>query len=492
MIGTIGIITADRPRMLRRSLSLCLEQLQLYGHRPRLLVVDGSRRSLNRRSNAHVIAVLSERHGRPVTYIGAEEAATVRRSLCEGFGHDVVSFGLTPGAIGSNRNILLLLTAGSHLLMLDDDMLPAGWQPADTRGGVLITGHEDVRLSAFFTSRQQAVAAATRGRRPVDVVETHGAILGTSLNRVDASHVDASRICTHIAGALESGRDVRIRLTFSGLAGDSGVFCQYRQLVLPGSTQRVLMSNPAVLGRALTSREVHRCAPAVVATHDPGCMAACMGVANTDLVTPFLPFGRSEDGVFGAMVAFLRPDALFGHLPHLVVHDSERPSAYEPGLMPSASGTRLADVMLAAIVDAAAEVGSGPGGRHDALVGKLAELAGIDDLMFARWFEQRYRERLSVQCAHLEMLADEGSSEWRSAVARYRGRLISSMGAGRFFVPMEFGAASAPREAFAAARATLLRFSALLRAWPSMMQAAEDTLASWGPSGPASASAQRR
>src|SRR5690606_16736277 len=117
VLDTVAIVTADRPLALTRA----LHALDQDRERPcRVIVVDGS--SANGTATRDALATV---HGAtPVMCIGAHEAAALRQRLASGgVPMTILDFGLTPGSIGSGRNLAALLAAGRPLLMQDDDVV---------------------------------------------------------------------------------------------------------------------------------------------------------------------------------------------------------------------------------------------------------------------------------------------------------------------------------------------------------------------------------
>ncbi len=192
-------------------------------------------------------------------------------------------------------------------------------------------GHDDLRRVEFFDSRVRALAFARAGGA-VDVLASHQAVLGRGLHglcRQAGADLETRFACGHLTRVLRDRRPLRVRLTFSGLAGDAGVHCPHGLLFARGQLRNRFGREPALLETALASREIVRVADRVIVTHDSACMTYCAGLANDELLSPFMPKGRNEDGVFGALLSYADATALSAHLPHGVIHDSIRPSAYD-------------------------------------------------------------------------------------------------------------------------------------------------------------------
>jgi hypothetical protein len=466
-IGAVGIVTADRPAMVRRSLASVGRQLDEYGHAARIVLVDGSRDEAVRRANREALRDVGR--ARATEYVGPAEAAVLRHDLVRsGVPLATLEVGLTPGEIGGNRNLVTLLTAGEHVLMLDDDIVCDTWRLTDSEAGIQIGGHADLREWSFFETRAEALASLPRA--PLDLLHAHREFLARPLAELlhAGGPLDVNECCPHILDAAANGTG-EVRVTFAGLAGDSARYCASRLLFVNGPVKDMLEADEDRLRTALLSREVRRVARRPIVTHDPSCMSYCMSVANSSLVPPFLPLGRGEDAVFGTLMAFAEPDALFAHLSVGVVHDSHRPSSYAEDRMVSAKGTRVSELLVLLLQRAVpCAFGSSPAVRlrrfGELLVDvgsqppdKFALLAR--DLLLA-W---RCQELMSVE---RELEGRQASRHWRAAFDDYTRAFRSHLGQPKFFVPAEFKTAGSERQDFARVQTFLRAFGEFVSAWP--------------------------
>jgi hypothetical protein len=478
-ITTIAVITADRPQILRRGLESFARHLDAHGQPARLLVVDGSRDEGAQAANQRVTAELARSSRRTIDYVGPVEAAALQERLAAAAGapRETLDFALTPGAIGANRNLVLLFTAGEHVLMADDDIVCEPWTRNGRAGGVALWGHSEPQDSEFFPTRDDARHAVTP--RSGDVVATHAAVLGRRLPDLLSASGEAPDLgegCSHLIGALVDRRAPALRLTFTGIAGDSGTYCPYTRLFVSGPTQARLASSREVFERALRSREVVRAVSRTTLTHDSRCMAGCMGLANTSLLPPFMPAGRNEDGVFGAMLTALDPLALFAHLPIGVVHDSGRPPVYEDRSMRSASESRVSDLlMLLARTAVQGALDADPSARLARLAGALADLAAFAPSSFSQYATRVLLDARAQQLARIEMMVGrpaEYPPYWRAALEEYRRTITRSLARPDFFLPIEFQGAGGVEAGFERLRRCVGQFAGVLQVWPELVGSA--------------------
>ena len=471
-IGTIGIITADRPRMLARCLSDATTHLRHFDRRTRIIVVDGSQREDSRRRNEAAC-----RHAcadQAVTYVSqnAREGA-VRQLSRLGLDRRALAGSLTSGHFGSNRNVLQLLTAGEPLLMVDDDVRWLTWRAADANpvpAFVQGAGSPDVRF--WYDSRRSGrgsyshdyrSAGSARGIAGEERLDSVPGGCGSERRlsvRVAPSRIERADACPLDAGWSRRGFRLAVRVPSSART-DLG--------------RHVSSSDPAVLARALSSREVQRVASRPAITRDASCMTLCTAVDNAELTPPFMPMGRNEDGMFAAMLAVTDTRALFGHLPVGIVHDSHRPSARLPDDLPSARESRFADLAMTIVEIAAGLPPPESVGHGLRRLSQVAHnVAGLPHADFVEFLTQVFLTGKGRTITRIEeLLALPASDSWRAAAERYRDALLTTIVSPDLCRIVEFSALPV-NDAVRACATTLHAWGEILGAWNEIWQHARE------------------
>src|SRR3954453_15132420 len=348
-ITAIGVTTADRPQLLDRCLLSLARQVSARGTSVRLIVVDASRSARNEAMGRSAASVVTRATGQAITFFGRRERIAFRRALRTLCAEPILEFAFRPCASG-NRNIILLLTSGENVLLVDDDMVCDTWRPRPLRRAIALGGHIEQRNIAFYERRQDVCESLVPAT--VDLLKDHESVIGhtiRSLARSTLLTVDRRRACVHLREAARGVRRARVRMTFSGLAGDAGVSYPDRFLFSTGKWKAVLASSRPTFDTAFKFREVCKVADRYVVMHEVSCMSGCMGLANTSMAPPFLPTGRNEDGLFGATLSVIDRQTVSCHVPYAVIHASNRSPRYSTDGFPSTSETRLADLLISLI-----------------------------------------------------------------------------------------------------------------------------------------------
>src|SRR3954462_13824261 len=348
-ITAIGVTTADRPQLLDRCLLSLARQVSARGTSVRLIVVDASRSARNEALGRSAASVVTRATGQAITFIGRPERPALRRALRGPCAEPLLEFAFRPCASG-NRNIILLLTSGENVLLVDDDMVCDTWRPRQLRRAIALGGHIEQRNIAFYQRRQDVCKSLVPA--VVDLLTAHERVIGHTVRSLATSSiltVDRRGACVHLREAARGVRQARVRMTFSGLAGDAGVSYPDRLLFSTGKWKAVLGSSRGTFDTAFKFRGACKVANRYVVMHEVSCMSGCMGLPNRSMAPPFLPAGRNEDGLFGATLSTIDRETVSCHVPYAVLHASNRSPRYSTGGFPSTSETRLADLLISLI-----------------------------------------------------------------------------------------------------------------------------------------------
>ncbi len=470
-ITTIIILTADRPGLLGRTLQSFIGQCDRHLRQPRCLVVDGSRAPSSQTATHAAVTAAARAGGPTVGYVGTAESSAFLARLRQRGAPALESI---PDSVGASRSLGLLLTAGENVLCADDDILCDTWALPEAHQSLVVMGHDELRHVAFFPDRHAALASL----HPVsaDLIGAHDALLSRSLPELverGPARPDLTRACEHVWARLREGRPLVVKLTFAGLAGDSGTSTPRRLLLSSGSFRDRLWSAEREFETAMTCREVVRIARSNLVTHRSHCLAGCMGVSSGSVVPPFPSINRGEDGVFGVLLAAADPGALFGHIPVGIVHDSPRGSSYDDVWIQAAAQVRQAELLVAWIVQAASALTGGePPERLQQIGVAMTGIAGLGRRAFVTNVERAIRETRLEQLDRAEQASTGCPSFWRRALDDHRAACLRAMTRPEFFLPVEYHSAGSLEAGFTSLQTFIGDFGARLTAWPALWEAA--------------------
>lgn len=230
---------------------------------------------------------------------------------------------------------------------------------------------------------------------------------------------------------------------------------------------------------AKVSRETLRVVAGSTISEASGCMATCMALDNRDILPPFLPVGRNEDGVFGRALGCLIPGARLGHIPWAVLHSPPEARRYDPEAIRRFSfGLGELFVLLLGTHD------PGPS-RLDARTriaragAYFVELGGmpVEDL-FA-FLRRRCLAALEPYVAGLEAALQgygREPAEWADDVEGHLSATMQAATEPAFCVPADLAGGGTVEERSAAFRRLVGSYGSLLEWWPSIVGAARQAM----------------
>ncbi|MFO0761341.1 MAG: hypothetical protein U0359_32990 [Byssovorax sp.] len=326
-IATLAIPTENRIESLVASLASYIEDSVIHRHPMDYLVVDSTADpDIERRTRAAVEA-LRARTGAPVSYAGRPEKERYAEALAAeaGVAPALIEFALfNPDrvgfAAGSNRNAILLHTAGDLCAMADDDTsCPIAPVPSIAPGLAITSQQEPSEL--WFPQPGEPVMPPLPAE-PVGFAAAHASLLGKDVGTLAIEHpggLDPSRAAGMFFRRLMSGGG-RVLTTQTGGAGDSGTGSMWHTLMLAGPSRERLHASEAAYRHAFVSRIVVRAAVRPSIGDGLFCMTMGIGVDNRDLTPPEMPICRNGDGIYGVLIRLCFHDAYIGFLPWVVRH----------------------------------------------------------------------------------------------------------------------------------------------------------------------------
>jgi hypothetical protein len=473
-IRIAGITTRNRPEALKECLKSLAGHLTAYPRELEIIVTDDSDESaalLNRKQLRSIYRDSSY-------YVGREE----KLRLVEKFKHaeipiEVSFFGLygNPDVsfrAGANRNCLMLSCAGSKYLSCDDDVI---WDVRDIRKGeqnIQIRQHVHSALETwFYQSRSLALDAAPKAS--ADLIAAHEALIGAHLTHIAerrnlhrSLHIDhvGPKSFNHLLDGVG-----RVLITMSGIIGDSGMPNEFPFFLATGEMRRRFLEVWNGKTQKQRSREVMRgVAHPVIGAGGPIATTTVTGWDARDLLPPFLPVARGEDGVYGYLLRKCYPEGYIGHVPFAVFHAADPSRVY--GALPASS--TIAQI-VAAVLEAWGDVATADPAQRMKLIGRhLVEfgIAAVED------FESAVLKTLRLNAieviAACEKLLEQHSyspEEWANGIKTWMTALKANLQQKHAAVPLEFAGYNAPLEALRRVQQILVQFGHLLQWWPAMV-----------------------
>lgn len=488
LIGQVGILTANRPLLLKRALESYIANVT-RDREIEYVVFDDSKDAAGRSASLEIARAARRRYNVPVRFAGYEERAAYARRLCEYTGENLAV--LTRGllledgyTLGQNRNALILDSAGAACFFADDDTLCTPVLPPVIENEKLsITSGEDPSDYWCFTSLNEARAAS--GIFAGDVLAAHEKLLGRNVGEAEGRLAagSAAKSGNKHQGAGDAPRKVRI--TFNGLVGDCGWGAPFGlwhgpmgYLGFSGASLQRLTRSDGFYRQAILSRQLLRVAACERIADFSFSMLTFCAMDNREILPPNAPRQRGQDLVFGQTLLKCIKRAAAGHVPFALGHDPLPRRRFWPGeITRSAAGVDLCRLFIETVWDCEFPAGEfTENQRMQALGRHFLRIAGLAETSLAEFFRRRLHEsngRFRQQINdRVESLAGAGGL-YAADVARFFEKLRAAERREDYWVPLDLWSIDGAESAVRRLRENLTDFGRLLDGWPTIYEAAK-------------------
>jgi hypothetical protein len=488
LIAQLGIMTADRPLLLKRALTSYILNTRDRGQ-IEYVVFDDSSNEAGLNASREVGRELRREYDVKIRFAGRNERAAYVRRLCEYTGASPAILG---GALlvengytlGQNRNALLLDTAGVSCFCADDDTLctPVSPPVIETSKIKLSSGEDP---SDYWCFADPIEARAVAKEFEVDCLTAHEELLGKTIGELDGSVITGASLGYRNCPGRLQNRESRVRITFNGLVGDCGwgtPFGLWHEpmgyLAFARASLQRLISSEEFYQQAILSRQLLRVTTCKTISDFSFSMLTFCGLDNRKMLPPNPPRQRGQDLVFGQILLKCFEGILSGHVPLALGHDPVPARRFWPGeITRTAAGVDLCRLLIEAIGGCEFQSGESTAGERIQALGRhFLRIAGLPVKSLAEFFKKRLSEsnrrfRQGLM-ARVESLRCPGGG-YAADVGRYFNKLDASQVRENYWVPLDLwsinGAASAVRQL----RQNLTEFGQLLDVWPDIFEAAK-------------------
>ncbi len=486
----IGVVTRNRPASLRRCLESYVENAQTHGRKIEVVVADDSEAAETRGDTREMLREMAQRYGVGISYAGQEEKRRYADVLTAGadLPPEVVEFGLfdseaygyTPGA---NRNALMLETAGAIFFGADDDTLcrfavsprvadedDLDEVDADSRDpmGVWLFPDRETALheSTFIDEDFLAHHEQLLGRQVASCVVANGVDI-LNLEGLDAPDL----------GSIQSGI-ARVLVTLNGVLGDSGLRVPIGFRLLNRKSRQRLVQTASDYQTSRFSREALRVVERASINRSTWLLSTALAFDNRQLLPPFLPVARGEDGVFGDTLRVCFQNGFLADLPRAVLHLPPETRIHIPEhVWEIASSLPAATLISACVRSFQPWRGLSDG---DAKLRALGEhLVDIGSMRLPD-FEEFARINLwKIQSSYLskveaELLDYEGLPDlWVEDIEKYTNSIREAITKPDYVIPSDGPPGLSSQDARLASLRLVKKFGELLRAWPDLIEKAK-------------------
>lgn len=481
-IGSLYVPTRNRPHLVSRCLR---SHITNSGRKVVFHVIDDSDLATGKEVQRS-LAALADETGTDIRIAREEEKRGYLERLRDRLGPDAEGVKALDGILnnpyglshryGTNRNWILLGSAGSPFCSADDDTVAEGLGPDWTTERMRLSAAQDPTDLRTFDGIPQLLSA--HPTTAIDPFEAHEQVFRRlyAAASEDVGELSVEDMNVGLVRRVMSN-EVMPRATALGLAGDPGRAGFQFLLRAEGQTRDEVCRDRETLLRSLTAPAALRRVPSTTFSDGTYFMSTHFAADNSTLMPPFFPVGHNDDGVFSETLLALDSSALIGHSPVAVLHDPER--GRKP-TVESIKSVRTGVTLFAGMLlhehrplsvredlESALQ-------RAGALLRSMTSLSGQDfeALLLIHW-----RRFLSTELAGFERSLEKYRgypSFWAEQVEDMMDRLRAELLSPEIPVPGELSGAPDRRSAIGLLSSILNDFGVALQWWPEVWRVARE------------------
>lgn len=317
-ITSIGIPTRDRPDTVVCCLESYVANALQFNREPTFYIVDDSRQPDTASLTRQKIEAVANSHPLPTKFLDrtyrlhiADRLAEETRVPVEVTRYALLGDNRCDSSYGAARNTLLLATSGELSIQVDDDTICKIGDSTSSVQTLTVTNDTEPDQYVFFKTRKEAhdFAKVT----PIDFLKIHEQLLG--------KHRHAEPLNSLSNNPFPD--DFFVANTFLGACGDSGMRSSINRLFLQGRSFDRLTESEIAYNWQRYTRHICRAPNRPTLSTNRSTITINIGLDNREILPPFPPNLRYEDGVFGECLGICVPKGIKGYLPYSVMHDPE-------------------------------------------------------------------------------------------------------------------------------------------------------------------------
>ncbi len=479
-ISYLCIPTVGRTKLLQRCLESYCNNAQYYGRPLTVLVaadcgaseLQGLVEQQSHKSSSCIWMTPSHRED-------LARSIARRASIPE----EVLLFGLlglptVRWKAGAVRNSLLLATIGAKSINVDDDTLCSGIMAtgqSSTNSTVTTINECDPTQFWFYADKESLHATASFTN--VDFVGYHEAFLGRRLGSafLDSNRTTIRELCSCLLNDLYSGSGI-IALTHTGLAGDSGMSSSGSLYGVEGESRTRMLGTEKTYTEAMLSRQIVRMTPEVSIGHGTLCMSTMIGLDNRQLLPPFLPTFRNDDGLFGQMLKVCFDGYYTCYLPLAMRHEPQEQRSY-PEETDSFVFIYASVLFQQCVHEMEKTLKHYPGGesRLRVLGEHFINIGQLPATTFRNYIRKLALSVASTRLRYLDGSLHRHSAKptyWANGLRSVMGRLKTAMFSNGYEVPIDLSNVGSDEERMQILRSTFYDYGRLVCLWPTVRKIA--------------------
>ena len=475
--------TGNRPDVLRQSILSFHTNLRHYGRSLPVTITDNSSDYHSQKATKHMLSSLADEEDLNISYAGTEEKHRFIRRLGDEISRDGIDpenlkFALQPDvpANSANRNAVLLASAGEIIASHDDDFLCRCGRTAERIDALEIRSETEdlkIRLCTDTADIDRQLFPAD-----IDLIGEYENFVGRGFSEVvnewalKKDSIIWDEVSPLLVNNLIHGRG-RVLTAAPGNYGDAG------------STRYHMLLNTRSYAVTFETKSIRRyvdtLCSGVQIRYRPnytlfggGVFTNNAALDNRDLVPPYFPIFRNQDGLMGMVLHACYPEDMFLRIPYSLFHRRDRRYSFDRAELRKYY-LLVSDYISMLLMRFRPSSTTDPQTRMISLGRYLDEIGRMQAKELAHYVRAIMTAEVGRYCYRLEeKLAEFNYSPkfWVEDVEAHLKEVRRSIAGEGFFVPLELQDMQDPEAAQRRLQELISGFGKLLTVWPGIREAA--------------------
>ena len=332
----IALITCDRPELLSRSLESIAEGIKQNNPDIPVTVFDDSVKNESKIKNKQLAVDIENKYGIKTSCFGKKEKVFFIETLLSevqkgGVTKELLDFALFGDqkfsgmkGPGGNRNTALLKLSGEKIISFDDDVKYMFVTPPAPENEIEMSYINEPENNIFPDLKK------TTGNfkySETDAVSYIKQVLGKPVINLicKTENSNGSIISDQFRpepGFLLEKRESTVTASVLGIYGGRWYSSPFGTYFYEGPRRKKIFKNKSKYKR-IKENPYHLMLPrCLTMSRAPFFIATAMGIDASELIPPFPPYGRNEDGIWAAIMLALNRKSFISHLPLAIYHET--------------------------------------------------------------------------------------------------------------------------------------------------------------------------
>ena len=333
---SVAVITNNRPDLLEKAVSSIAENSSIKDKNIPIHIFDDSIKNKTAANNISVLKKISEKYDIKTIYKGKKEkeeyldlleskikGAGIEREILEFAFYGRSELNIVKGG-GGNRNAALLMLAGEKLITFDDDTQYKIVERRSYSRDIKISTESNPEID--HSSSLKSISKHFR-ESETDIISYMTDLLGENCSSfLNANELKNSKDIYPPIWKIIEKKESNIKAVLGGIYGGKWFSSHYGiPLYDREERNKSFRKNYSKIKKDPVSLLLPE---NLTITRSSLFVTTAAGFDTADILPPFPPYSRNEDGIWAKIFLLLNRNSFIAHLPYAVFHETENKSSF--------------------------------------------------------------------------------------------------------------------------------------------------------------------